>query len=340
MQPDDSGKIVELSLSDITGFIRKYFFFFLIVGGGAAVLGYLLSFLKPNEYTAYASILPEYSSGPGSSISELATLAGLGGRTRSEAVRPDLYPDILSSTPFLVSLLSAPLKNREGKTSTIFKLFQETVKSKDTLASPFTKEQMNGLDSSVLNITPVQRLFINSMRGRITVSHGKINGVIGISIELPDPVLAAAATRFTIDYLVKFVSDYRTGKENKKVDLLTEQARQAESAYRSAESRLASHRDRNRNIVTFTNRVDEQRLEGEYYRTQGVYNELMQRLQFSKVQREEVTPVLKVLEPPIVPVITSKPRRLVMAAGYAIAASFLALCYALFIKEKILQKLS
>ncbi len=338
-QPDSSGKVVELSLSDIIGFIRKYFLFFLIVGIGAASLGYGLSFLTQKEYAAYASILPEYSSGPGSSISELATLAGLGGRTRSEAVRPDLYPDILGSTPFLVSLLSASLKNQDGQTISIFDLFQQDIKEKgDTLVQPFTSEQLSSVDS-VLNLTRGQHSFVKKMRGRILVTHGKINGIVGVSVELPDPVLAAGATRFSIDYLVNFVSSYRTGKENKKVDLLTGQVAKAEANYRSAEARLAAHRDRNRNIVTFTSRVDEQRLEGEYYRTQGIYNELMQRLQFSKIQREEVAPVLKVLEPPVVPIITSKPRRLVMAAGYALVISFLAFCYVLFVREKIFSKL-
>ena len=73
----------------------------------AAVVGLVIAFSIPKEFTVNSKMAPEVvSRSGGGSLSSLASLAGinLGSISTSDAVYPDLYPDIISSTPFVVEL--------------------------------------------------------------------------------------------------------------------------------------------------------------------------------------------------------------------------------------------
>ena len=77
------------------------------IGG---VLSIIIAFSIPKEYTSTAVLAPEMSNAGGisSSFGSLAAMAGidLGGLSGVEdAVYPELYPQIISSTPFLTELM-------------------------------------------------------------------------------------------------------------------------------------------------------------------------------------------------------------------------------------------
>lgn len=68
----------------------------------AVIVGLVIAFSIPKEYTATATIAPELSDGKsGGGLSSLAAMAGFNINTSSgaDAIYPDLYPDIVSSTP-------------------------------------------------------------------------------------------------------------------------------------------------------------------------------------------------------------------------------------------------
>ena len=73
----------------------------------AAVVGIVVGFSIPKEYSVSSKMAPEtVSKTGGGSLGSLASLAGinLSSMSTADAVYPDLYPDIVSSTPFVVEL--------------------------------------------------------------------------------------------------------------------------------------------------------------------------------------------------------------------------------------------
>ena len=63
--------------------------------------------------------MPEISQGSGDLIQKLATVAGFAGLELGEtggveAVRPDLYPNILQSTPFVLALMKKRVPTQDG----------------------------------------------------------------------------------------------------------------------------------------------------------------------------------------------------------------------------------
>ncbi len=77
---------------------------------GGLVVGLVVAFSIPREYSTTVKLTPELrGKSAGGGMSALASLAGvnLGSDASVDAVYPELYPDVLNSTPFMVELLSA-----------------------------------------------------------------------------------------------------------------------------------------------------------------------------------------------------------------------------------------
>ena len=63
-------------------------------------------------------------------MSALASLAGINMNSgnSSDAVYPELYPDVVSSIPFTVSLLSVPVQTEDNKVITVQEFLEEETK--------------------------------------------------------------------------------------------------------------------------------------------------------------------------------------------------------------------
>ena len=90
--------------------------------GIAALIGLVVAFSIPKEYSTKVTLAPE-SAGKTSAggMGALAAMAGinLGGASAGEdALSPELYPDIVKSTPFLLELFDVKVKDQKGKVDT------------------------------------------------------------------------------------------------------------------------------------------------------------------------------------------------------------------------------
>ncbi|GAB2778872.1 Wzz/FepE/Etk N-terminal domain-containing protein [Rhabdobacter roseus] len=325
-------EVIEISLADIAAFFKRHWLKLLVAGFLSGAAGYGLSHLAPIEYEATARILPEYSSGlGGGGLSDLASLAGLSLKNNSEAIRPDLYPDIIGSKSFLLKIMSTPFQLQNGQMIVLTQYLDEE-------AEPLSPTQVAQSDS-LITMTKAQERVMKDVASRLTASMEKMSGVLNVRAEMPDPVLAAACTNLAVSYLKDFVADYRTARENEKLSFLRRQVAEAKGKYQRAEVALNTYRDRNVNAYTNVARIEEQRLQNDYLQAQTLYGELSRQLEASRLQAQEDTPILKVLEAPMVPNWKSKPRRVLYALGYALLGGFLTLLYLLFVAEKVHRRI-
>lgn len=91
------------------------------VCGIAAVIGLIVGFSIPKEYSTEVTLAPESASKVNAgSMGALAAMAGinLGGSVGEDALSPELYPDIVKSTPFLLELFDVRVKDQKGKIDT------------------------------------------------------------------------------------------------------------------------------------------------------------------------------------------------------------------------------
>lgn len=318
--PTPESGIVEISLSDIFAFFKRNWLILLLAGLLFGGIGYGISYLVPIQYEASVQVLPEFSSGLGSagSLSDLASMAGISlGKSGSDALRPDLYPSILSSKLFLIKILSTSFPLQDGKKITLATYL-------DKNASNLTPQQLAQSDT-LIRLSLDQERAMKNARSRITAGMDRMTGVLTIVVSMPDPVLAAACASYSLDYLTEFVTEYRGGKKYEKVEFLRKQMAEAKSKYQRAEMALNAYRDRNRNTYSNVARVGEQRLQTEFMQAQTLYGQLAQQLEASRLQAMEDAPVLKILEPAMVPNWKSTPKRRLYAIGFAFVGSVIVL---------------
>jgi len=301
-------------------------------------LGLLVAFGSTVEYKSEARLLPELrkeeggASGLISRFSGLSGLAGidLGMAGGVDAISPQLYPEVLKSTPFMLHLLNTRVEIPSlDTTATVYEYMTElkktslmgyigkfTVGLPGTIMKLFRKEDSQPANSSEkkgpIRITKMQYETIKELQDRIRANTDQKNGVITVSAEFPDPELAAQVAEEAVDYLQEYITDYRTNKAANDLAFIREQHDRAREDFEQAQQALATFRDQNRNVISARAQSEEERLQAEYNLAFNVYNSLAQQLEQARIKVQEETPVFQVLNPVEVPVEKSKPKKLII----------------------------
>ena len=279
-------------------------------------------------------------------FSGLASL-GLGGASGGSGgtLSPDLYPEITQSTPFFLDIMDKELYfgildttvsfnqyfgeiERPGlldylKTYTIglprllinlpvrfINLFRDAPTAPVLVQS--SSADGTASDSLVrrapLRLTGQQRGVMGKLKGRITTTIEE-NNTVKITVQMPDPLVAAEATEMATGYLTNYILEYRTEKAQQDLQFIQAQHDDKKARYNAIQRRLARFRDQNMNIISETARIRQEQLEAENQLALGLYESLAQQLEQAKIKVQEETPVFKVLEPIQVPLSPSSPNR-------------------------------
>ncbi len=341
---------IEIRLSDIVQFLKDSRWTVLVWGTAFLVIGAIYAFSKPNQYTVEITVMPEIQS-KGASLGGLSSLAGLAGidvgsMTSTDAIRPDIYPDVLQSVPFALQLLRQPVYSQllekettlqtfleeQGKQSWLGSLLSGSADEEKQVPLPDPKNR-----SKALQISKKQEDLIKTVHGAVAAAYDKKTGVITVTTTLPDPVVAATVARLSLDYLTNYISSYRTEKSRNQVDFLTKQTEEAKERYQKAEYALSVYRDKNRYLNLNTAKIEEQRLQADFILTQTLYNELTKQLELAKVKVAEEAPIFKTLEPARIPLKKSGPKRTIIMVVFIAVGSIIGIIV-FFIRKFVFAK--
>jgi uncharacterized protein involved in exopolysaccharide biosynthesis len=282
-------------------------------------LGIFYAFMVQEEFQTNGKILPELQSKGSAGLSQFAGLASLAGvdlasigGSSIDAVRPDLYPNVINSTPFYLELLKHEVVTRENKKMTFEQFYHEVIEKGEAPDEKLT-EKYPVKDSSLIIIDRLNEIRLRNLRERISASLDKKSGVITIVSKMPDPVVAASTTNFAMTYLMKYVTDYRTEKLRADVAYLGSQVAASRGKYFSTQEKKAKYTDQFQDMQLQIADIQRERLESEYRISSTFYNELLKKYEEAKFKLHQETPVFKVLEPPVTPVKKLKPKRAVIA---------------------------
>lgn len=323
-------ELVEIRVSDIGNFLRQSRRAILLGGVIGFVIGSLYAFSKSNEYSSQVAVMPEVQGKGGSALSGLGSLAGLAGINLDnisgvgDAIRPDLYPNVIQSVPFALHLLQQSVYSKEFKKSQPLEAY--LIQHNEGMFSGWlsqwlsfsgsTKEDISdpANSSGALQVTKQQDEQIKEIQSRVTALYDKKSGIVTLSAVMPDPVVAATAAKRSLDYLTNYAIAYRTEKARQQVEFLNRQVAASKRRYQEAEVTLSSYRDRNRSLFLNTAKIEEQRIQAEFLLAQDLYNNLSKQLEMAKIKVQEETPVFKTLEPAQVPIRKSGPKRMIYIA--------------------------
>ena len=302
------------------------------------IAGTIYAFSLKEEFKSEGKILPEIQS-KGGSMGQFAGLAALAGvdlgsaSAGADAVRPDLYPDVLKSTPFFLRLFQEKIKNKNNKEFSFQEFYNMEVLD-DKLNE---KDQINKFPKSVnyISFNRQTEKNIKDLKERILCTYDKKIGVISISVKMPDPVVAANVARFSMDYLTGYIINYRTEKQKRDLDFLEERLQNAKGKYFSNQAKKASYTDQMplNSLRLQSADLQRERIEAEYKTSSSFYNSLLQKYEEAKLKMQQETPVIKVLEPPVVPNLKSEPKKVLYLLFFLIISQILSIATAL-IKSK------
>lgn len=295
----------------------------------AFVVGIVVVLLSPKEYKAYATLMPEYSTegggGASSFLKQYGGLIGLSGgsyNSNSNAIRVDLYPEIVKSLTFQKKLADQEFYYVEYDTSGSLETYFNEIKEPGfgelilgyTIGLPgkiigaiFSSDESktsvtNKEETLILNLSRKEIEFIGQLRSRTAVSLNDESGIISVSARMPNPELAAEVAQFTIEELTSYLTEYRIEKVQRDLGFIKEQLDKAERRFTSAHLALAEFVDSNQGSLSARARIEEQNLNSEYNLASNLYNSLTQQYEEAQIKVQEETPMFKVLQPVQVPV--------------------------------------
>jgi len=306
---------------------------FLTIGGGG-----FYAFTAQEEFESQGKILPEIQPTASGSFGSLAGVLGISGidlKNSTEAIRPDLYPEVLKSTPYFLALMEQPVKTRLNHSLKFADFYHQVVEKNEEVDTMLIKKyKVDGKGFYVLNRLNENR--IKDLKTRIFSTYDRKAGVITISVKLPDPVVAATIAKFSMDYLTEYVIEYRTQKNKREVDFLKERLDLARGKYYSNQTKKAQYDDQFQapTIRLQSADIQRERIQAEYSTSSTFYNSLLTKYEEAKIKLHQETPVIKVLEPPTAPTRKSEPRRSVIVALSGLIGGFLGVLIALIRKKQ------
>lgn len=322
----------EIDIMELVRKLLKSWKLIAIYCGVAAVIGLVVGFSIPKEYTVNAKLAPEVASkSGGGQLSSLAAMAGinLGSMSSTDAVSPDLYPEIVSSTPFMVDLFSLPVEfeyKDETVRTDLYDYMKNYTKSPwwgAVINAPFKalswfmglfREKVEPVEGyAELNpsaLTNEQQKMVEALTKSISVMVDKKTLVISASVVAQDPKVALTLAEEVLNKLQEYVSNYRTEKSRKDLAYYEQLYKESQAAYYEAQQRYTRWADSNQAVTRQSVLVEGQRLQNEMNLQFNLYNSCAQNVQMAKAQVQMETPVYAVINPPTQPNEPSKPSKL------------------------------
>jgi len=318
----------------------------------ALVVAIVVAFSIPKTYTTKVILAPESNSAKGSSMGQLAALAGINLQAQDmQDLSPDVYPNIINSTPFLMGLFDIPVKDSQKQINTSLYNYLNKYQKKawwsyimnapSKLIGLFsskdsTKENAGDLPALPLIITKQQSYIMSVLTNSINVDVDKKTGVITLSSNMQSAEISALIADTVTSYLQNYIISYRTKKARQDLNFSEALFQDAKDKYYKAQQAYAAYIDENIGIISAQYRTNQDRLQNEMNLAYGIYNQMAQQLQLAKVKVQDMTPVYTIVQPAVVPLQESSPKKLLIVIVFIFLAA-VSVCGWIFVKDFLFE---
>lgn len=329
--------------------------------GIAALIGLVVAFSIPKEYTSTIVIAPESTSAKsGGGLSSLASLAGINMNMNTvDAIYPDLYPQIVGSVPFLTDLFDIQVQEGGADAEEMAKEdypypmplkeymldYQRGTWWGAIMSAPFKllgwgmslfREEVEIPADHQLNtfhLTQEESNIVKALDNRISITVDKKTGVATLSVMMQDPLIAATMADSVRVRLQEYVTEYRTNKARNTLEYTQKLYDDAKAEYYAAQAKYAEYADRNLNLSKLSARAEATRLENEQNLAYQTYTQMAQQLQLAKAKVDEITPVYTILQPASVPLKATKPSKLKTLIVFIFLGGAISVGWILYVRD-------
>lgn len=313
------------------------------VAGIAVIVGVVIALTTPKQFTVNVTLAPEMSKGGSGSLSGIASMLGVGGLSMgndADALNVTLYPNIVSSTPFILDLMDTPVRmiDPELPDTTLVGYLKEYTSSSlmgTVMSLPFkaigaikslfnSDEEEDNQGINPFHLTLKQAKIVNGLKQKIVASVDKKTGVTTVSVTMQDPMVAAILTDTVIGKLKEHITHYRVSKAEEVCKYWEQQYNERQNEYYEKQQLYANFMDANKNVILQSVRIEQERLQNEMNSALDIYRSVTAQLQMAKSKVQEAKPVFAIVEPatvPLKPSGTSRKMILIVVVFLAVAAT-------------------
>lgn len=305
---------------------RKALLKWCIVG---MVTGIVIAYSIPREYECVVRLAPEkanQSMGGLRGMSDMAAMMGInvGTGNNTGGLNEMVYPEILRSTPFMSQFANIPVEVDGAKTTLMEYLDKDQKKAwwSYLFAAPGKAlEWLRGSDSdSQAQYNPYKpnkemRSFYETLSKRISAGADKKTDLISVQVMMQDPMVAAIVADSVVSKLQEFMIQYQTSKARHDLNNSQMLLKKATAEYDIAMDELAKAQDQNRNLISRSAMIHVDNLSNKRNLAYNLYQQLASQVEVCKLKVQEDTPVVTVLDPPLVPIKAKSPRKMTIMLG-------------------------
>lgn len=301
-----------------------------------AILGVFVAIFSPKEYTASTVMVPQMgdSQSKMGGLGGLAALAGISLDINPGAeLSPMVYPQIVSSIPFQLELMNAPVNFSEiAQPVSLFDYYTKYSKSsvlgtikKYTIGLPGVlikaikgnpKELVLPNDSGKqpILLTKDQYTVKKALDAIVSLDVNAKEGFLTLTVRLPEALAAAQLAQKAQDLLQNYITEFKIEKAKANLDFIQGRYNETKAEFEKAQVSLAIVNDRNKNFTSGLPKIETDRIQTRYTISFGVFQELAKQLEQAKIQVKKETPVFTIVEPVSIPSEKSKPKKPMIVA--------------------------
>ncbi len=316
------------------------------------VLACLYILPQPRYYDASEVLAPEIadlgaSGGLGALASRIGVSMAMGLNT--DAIYPVLYPDLIKSKQFLVSLFDIKVKTLDGEVECDLHTYLLNHKKVAFYVYPMTwlykkiKDFKNRNKPEVKvdgQINPFilsdqDMLLTERLEDMINCSVDKRTNVVTISVRSQDPLISATLTDSVCQRLQAAIKEYRTIKARTDVEYYKKLTEEAKVDYDRSIEKYSQFCDANGSVILQVYASEREKLENEMSMCFSTYQTMNTLLQSAIAKLQEQTPVFTVLQCSTVPIKPAGPKRMIFVAAMLFLST---LCTVLYVGKSEFKK--
>lgn len=301
---------------------------------------------EPRFYTSSLDLAPELGL-PNSNGGGLASIASSMGFNVSsgvigDAISPELYPDLMKSNKFVMSLINCRVVTNDGAVDTTYYQYlskhQKTNSVKKAVMKPFgliaglfTKDEPKGHNTSdthaidPFKLTKDEDEIFSAIKDNIGCSVDKKTNVITITATDQDPLIAATMAEEARKQLQNFITDYRTSKARNDVNYYKKLTQEAKAKYEKVRREYVEFSDANTDVTLESVKSKQEDLENDMQLKFNTYSSLNNQYQAAEAKLQEKTPAFTVLRSASVPLLPAGPKRMIFVFGMTLLSLLVAI---------------
>lgn len=290
--------------------------------GVGVIIGIIVYLSIPKQYTVNVTLSPEMGgSKSGNGLVGIAASflgSGVSSGDSSDAFNASLSSEIVSSTPFLLELLSIDIPAPDGNGNMVLNSYLDDQSSPwwnyvigfpsmvvGGVKSLFSEGTLDTLENigcrGTLELTQEQNTKVNVLRNSVKASIDTKTAITNVSVSLQSPKVAAVVADSVVHKLQEYITDYRTSKVKDDCAYLEKLFKERQREYYTAQKKYANYVDTHDNLVLQSVRTEQERLQNDMSLAYQIYSQVANQLQVARAKVQEEKPVFAVVEPAIVP---------------------------------------